>query len=275
MNLRLWLGRFLAEKDLRRSTEKNYLYAVKAFEAWLGRRASVRDLAKRVNDFLRERGATGSRYTTKSFRGALLSLLTSAAEAGLLRQAPRVRLVRCPAIVPQHVHPAALGAILAACERMKYGKLQLAAVRIGWETGLRRANILRLRWSDVDQLGVVRVVQEKTGRVVVAQLSPETLALCRAIKQLRDPRLVPWPLAMTAWGRWFIRLRKVAGIETPKIGLQSIRRTAADRIAKEQGIAAAVQFLGHSPNSGEQVARRFYLSPESQGMRPILPPPIQ
>lgn len=272
MRLRSWLDRVTLERDLRWRTERQYLHAVNAFEHWLGHPASVRDLAGRINEFLRDRRAKGSPYTTKSIRGALLSLLSAASDARLIRRPDRVRPIHCPDLIPRHVAPDVLHVIEAACLTGRYGAMQWAALKVAWDTGLRLGNVLTLTWGNVDEAGVVRVIQEKTRRVTVAQIRPETLALCRGVRVPGDARLIPWPLARSAWHRWFLRLRRDAGLDWHKLGLQAARRTAADKLARERGVLAAVKFLGHSPQSGEQVARRYYLSADACGTEPVLPP---
>lgn len=81
-------------------------------------------------------------------------------------------------------------------------------------------------------------------------------------------------LRTSCWAKYWRQTRAKAGVEVPRLGLQAVRRTGADRIARKNGVAAAVKYLGHSPASGDQVARRFYLSAEALGHEPITPPPI-
>ncbi len=275
MKLKDWLARFCIEHNLAPLTERQYGYSVNAFEKWLGREASIADLGKGLNSFLRDRQQQGSPFTTRSFRGALLAILMAAASIGLARPPRVVRRVRCHEIVPQHIRPEWFAALERAMSRSLYGGFQRAGLHVAYDSGLRLGNVLEATWGDVDESGVLRVRQRKSGRILIAQLRPETLRICRRLKRKSDNRLVPFPFGESAWHKYWRQTRKKAGVKIPRLGLQAVRRTGADRIARVAGVSAAVRYLGHSPRSGESVARTFYLSAEAQGHEPIQPPPIQ
>lgn len=145
-------------------------------------------------------------------------------------------------------------------------------------TGMRRGEVLGLRWADVDlDLGVVNVVLQRTiagGQVVEGQpkttsglrtvaLDPGTVASLRAWRKVHNAeRLVmgpawldpeghvfTWPDGQPLWPqtvtRWFKDHCTAAGL--PPIGVHGLRHTAATwLISSGESPKVVSQRLGHS-----------------------------
>ncbi len=240
----------------------------------------LRDLSttdvKRLYTALRERGLSDS--TVHHVHVALGKLLGDAVEDGLMARNPvqRLRKDRRPTTGERaemqvwseaHVH-----AFLAAAEADRLHALW----RLALATGMRRGELLGLRWEDVDldagRLAVRRNLvaidngtaegEPKSGRPRTVALGPDTVAVFRAHRRRQLEERMAWAEAWTDTGLVFVRedgtalhpqslrhqlgrLAKVAGV--PVIRVHDLRHTAATHLlARGVPVKVVQEMLGHA-----------------------------
>jgi integrase len=181
----------------------------------------------------------------------LKAALNRAVGRGYVRASPGARLkqVREPEGVVRVLAPDEVGKLLGACP----SDLWRAFVALAVTTGMRRGEMLALRWQDVDSdEGVVHVrntpghaAKSRRNRVVV--LTREVAALLRGLP--RDGELVfhneGEGLVPQSVSRTFGRIQRRAKIEG--CTLHDLRRTFVSQLAMAGVNAAVVQKLaGHA-----------------------------
>lgn len=257
-SLRAWLDLYCAARDIRPATRRYYEYAVNKIEAWAGAPLTLCEACRLLNEYIAWRCENdASRFTARTHRGALGVLLREADRQGLCELPKRLRSVKLPDLDPVGFMPEELTALM-----MHADIFQRAMLSLGFDTGLRHGNLVRVRWPEVDESRlIVRVVQRKTQRIIVAPISSETIEACVRLRpkaQPGDDRLIPLPYCREVFYRRWRTLGERAGVNVYRRCLQATRRTASTLIAKKHGEAAAAAFLGHSAASGLQVFLRFY-----------------
>lgn len=132
---------------------------------------------------------------------------------------------------------------------------------IALETGLRRGDLLSLKWSSI-QNDWLRVVMQKTKREAVLPLSQ---ACRKALAECRSRPLVGESVFLTAEGRpysvatirrYFAKAKVIAGI-TRRFRFHDMRHTFASRLASAGvPIQVIARALGHmSSRTAEKYAR--------------------
>ena len=157
-----------------------------------------------------------------------------------------------------------LGRALAEAETGGMSVHAVAAIRLLLLTGLRRNEVLGLRWRDVDlDARELKLEDSKTG-ARVAPLSPEAAQVLAGIPRAeRNPHVIPGKKAGThlrnlndAWDR----IRKRAGLED--VRLHDCRHSFASRaLALGEGLTMIGKLLGHT--KVETTARYAHLARES------------
>lgn len=267
---RRWLAEMAAVRALASSTELHHEYALNAFEAWFGRVASLADVADGLSAFVKFRADRYAAHGVRTQRGALLTLLRFAEDAGAVEIPRRIRNVRLVDLQPTWFSDGEIRRLLVAAD-----PYQAAAIWLARCGAMRRGDLLwRLCWSQVGGDGVIRWVMGKPGRSHAVRLFPNALAACQRIRDGKDDRLVPWPFSKSGWHRRWQCLGRRAGVNVHRRGLQAIRRVAASLVAKEHGEHAAARLLGHSSASGVAVFRQFYAVGFILDSPPPSPPPL-
>lgn len=160
-----------------------------------------------------------------------------------------------------------VGILLQAAERA--GEPLRSAVVLGACYGLRRSEVLGLRWSDVDfekgtlnvintvtQNGDLRIEEEKTktaaGKRVIALLGTtvpyfERLRRTQEENGLTLDKVCVWPDGREVFGDYLTKripkLMEAAGL--PVIRFHDLRHTAASLLAREATPKQVQEFLGH------------------------------
>ncbi len=263
-----YLEAFALQRSLAASTESQYRYALSSFEQWLGRSATLDELADRLSEWIKYRAGRGySPYGIRTQRGALITLLRFAEEGGAIEVPRRIRNVRLVDLEPRWFTDDELRTLLEHADG--YQRAAILLVRSG---AMRRGDVLSaLRWRGVGD-DVVRWVMDKPGRRHAVRVSDEALAACRAIRRDGDDRLVPFPLSKSGWHKRWKKLGQRSGVDVHRRGLQAIRRVASSLVAREHGELAAAKLLGHS--SGVTVFRRYYAIGPIVDEVPPSPPPL-
>lgn len=206
----------------------------------------------RVNEWL---GAMSCSDRTKiKHRGNMLSILRDAADDGHCSEpvARRIRKPRKPRPQPKAWSIDELQRVVRVCDDLignlrRHGGVCPACVyfgclvRIAFETGLRRGNIIALTQADVHDDGTVYVKHEKTGQPHVCTISQDTVKLFR---QLPGEKPFHWKDNKSFYERWR-KICKAANV--PRGALQRIRKTASTSLWTEapDNPTRVQMFLGH------------------------------
>ena len=255
-------------RDVRPETVRQYQITARLFEQWAGGPVQLVELDEQsVSAWLRDYAASGVvPETVRSKKVGLLALWRAAADEGLCDPPTRrVRSVRVPYKAPTCWTWEEVSALLTACQGLKRwhrtGLRRSAwfdlAIRMAWDTGLRKGDMLQLPVADIRPDGAVSLVQSKTGRPVICQLSPSTVEALRVSLELAPRQLVcPWLASHETFDDQFGRLVQKAGIR--KGTWKWLRRASATDVELQRP-GAATAHLGHVP--GSRIAERSYIDP--------------
>lgn len=212
-----------------------------------------------VNRFLAQLAERYTPETVRGYRVDLLVLWNAASDEGLVA-APRRRLIR-PARVPQRIiHCFTLEegrALVDAAKRLrrKYPNgvrardYWPAVIRLGWDSGLRRADCWRFCLAYMDAGGRWRCIQHKTGEVASGRLNGRTVD---ALQRLGDDPPCRWTRRPEAFCRQFARLVLMAGVRRGTF--KWLRRSSGSHVeALAPGMGA--KHLGHA--SPQTFARHY------------------
>jgi integrase len=264
---------------------RQYEIAVRLFDRWAGHHVRLDELdATLVSQFIAEYGKTVAPQTARSKRRQLVSLWRSAVDDGLCDPVAlmrRVRPVRVPWKAPVAWTREEIERLLVACRSMprwhrcglRRSEWWALAIRVSYDSGLRwEDQVKRLRVDQISEDGIVAWGQNKTGRVVVCQLAPDTMDALRA-SLVRCPRelATPWIGSHETFSDQMRLLVAKAGIRTGT--WKWIRRTGAtDCEIQEPG--SAPRHLGHAP--GSKIAYASYVDPAqvAAARRGVSPRPL-
>lgn len=215
-----------------------------------------------------------SPHTRKSYRGDLLMLWRAAADDGLVAYPipRRIRRERLPALVVQCYSHAEATAMLAATDKLRGGMANgvgrraywRAMIMAGWETGLRRGDLWRLRRDAIRPDGSAVIAQHKTGKLVVCRLRASTLA---AVDAIGGPTPLAWPYSGWAFGEQFRKIVRLSGVN--RGSFKWLRRASGSYVE------AATPGAGHK-HLGHAHADTFSAHYDAQlgGAPRELPPPL-
>jgi integrase len=234
-------------------------WAISGLEKHAGRSLAITDLTEAiVNDYLAATRETLAPQTRTSRRNMLLRLWRHAATNPALAEKPRapnrdaIGKVRRRQKSPRGWSTADVQSLLSVADSLsgKYrGKIDKrlywrAWILTAWSTGLRRVDLFSLHWLDVPASGRLTLIQQKTGRHVVAALSPEALAACRSlVEQHGSPLLFPLWCRLSCWRKIARRIVRRAGIGGAIGRLRHSAGTAVELASPGSG----PQFLGNTP----------------------------
>lgn len=269
------VDRYARDKDAAPRTIEQYRFALRTFERWLKRPATLRDFTDdKLNRWIVWALENYARPTLRSQRGALLTLWRYAAELRLINRLPvRVRKVRVDPAIPQAWYPADMRALLAAA-RQAPGAFRdgtpradalVAWMLVGYYSGLRPCDTMAFRRQDVGREGVCVARQSKTRTPIVFSLPPDAMAAVRRIVQAGRDRVFPMTRkAAYYWWLWLKDQAQVSG--SPKW----LRRTGATQVEIQQP-GSAMAFLGHKTPG---LAYRHYVDARQVQARKPTPPRI-
>jgi integrase len=222
----------------------------------------------RANQWIDELRQSRAPDTVRTQRTNLLCVWWWAYRERLVDEPPlRLRRLRPISRSPQAWTLDEIHALIAAAEAYPCRSQWTATlVRVGYDTGLRLGDLLRLRLVDV-LAGHLAVVQGKTCRVVHVQLRDVTREALQRFTSGQPPPALVWPLwgRREAFYRHFRRVVEASGIRPGTF--RWLRRTAAtqlERVSPGRG----TELLGHASRATTEA---WYLD-RSQLSDPPLPP---
>lgn len=270
----------IAERSICEGTQNQYRRSVRCYSEFLGKPAERGHLVEpSINRWLMSVEKKRSPETVLGRKRGITAVWNWLAEQQLVPHynPNRLRRIKTPEHVPKAWSLDNERALLAAAAtmpgRLACGvtavELLTAWVWIGYESGLRPSDILRIR---VDQVGkTVSIVQHKTGKPHTFSLSEAALA---ALEPLCQPgRDAAFGLPRSTARRWELKLFEAAepfGFTRSRgQALGTLRKTHGTEVCRHSGLAAAAQSLGHV--SGTLIARQSYVQPDAI-QKPPAPP---
>lgn len=255
-------------RDVKAETVRQYAICARLFERWAGHPVPLVELDEQsVSAWLRDYAASGVEPdTVRSKKVGLLALWRAAADEGLCDPPTRrIRSVKCPYKAPTCWTWEEVSTLLSACQGLqRWHRTGLRrstwfdlAIRLAWDTGLRQGDQWALPVADIRPDGAVHLVQSKTARPVICQLSPSTAEALLASLELAPRQLAtPWMASHETFDDQFSRLVERSGIRQ---GTWKWLRRASATDVEIQRPGAATAHLGHVP--GSRIAARSYIDP--------------
>lgn len=274
-----YFERYSLQRTLAPSTETQYRHAIRCFSRGLNRPATLADLSDdHVNRFLRDFGRSGDYAPdyVRSLRYSLLALWNGAVDDRLIDPPHKVRSISKAAKIPRAWNYTEVQRLSIAARRMPgvYRSLGCTrarwwdlAIRIAWDSGLRRGDQLTALRVECGGDGRLLIVQKKTNKPLPPrQLSSSTLDRLDAFLPAKRRMLCPWPHSNTHFCDEFQRVVQLAGLVGTWKKLRKSSGTAVE--AEHPGFGAA--HLGDT----DAVFRRHYLDPRIAGVRVPGPRPL-
>lgn len=268
---------YAIQRQLRANTAVQLQISVALLCRFAGKELTVGDLDERLlMNWLCAYSQHRSPSTVRAKRTAIMLLWRAAADADLCRPpkritaAPQQRFRTVNAWRPDEVQQ-----LISACTRLPRLHQQALprsqwwelAIRVAWDTALRRGDQLTLEVCQIQQDGTFAITQSKTGRVVCCSLGDETLALLGRTLQVWPRRLVtPWQASRESFERQFRLIVKKAGVR-PGTWKWLRRGSGTDVERLHPGCGAT--HLGHAP--GSPIAERHYFDQSLLGRGGKLP----
>jgi integrase len=259
-------------------TVRQLVIAADLFERWSGGPIDLQDLdEKSVSLWIRDLSIERAPATVRSKRNAILILWRAAADDDLC-QPPR-RKVRAARALSEPVDCWTVDEVRAICEACRglqrnhpCGLRRSAwwelAVRVAWDTALRRGDQFRLEVGKVEPTGRAVIVQHKTSRPQPIRLADETLELLRRTLVTVPRGLVcPWTASIETFGDQFSRIVQRAGVRE---GTWKWLRRASITDCEAQKAGAGGPQGGHAP--GSRITALSYVNPRIvAGPDPVRP----
>lgn len=259
ISLREFTAQYVACRQLNPNYAKRLIWTAAALEAQSGRSAIDEVLAEEIaNEFLAA-NADKSPFTVRSYRSDILSLWNGAANCNLVPY-PALKRIRLPKVPELLIDCYTVGEAreLASAASTLIGRYRwgvrkrdywAAAIRLAWDTGLRRGDVIRFRRDSLRPDGVMMVLQGKTKKVVPVKLRETTIAALRLIDGNYPLR---WASDINYFTRYFRRIVVASGVNRGTF--KWLRRASGSYVEKEQP-GAGYKHLGQS---GPQVFNRHY-----------------
>jgi integrase len=270
----------IAERDICPLTAEQYRRSVRGYSTYLGEPARRAHLLEReINRWLAALGELKASQTVRGYKAGITAVWNWLSEQHdwPAYNPNRLRRIKRIAKPPVAWALSDVRKLLDAAQhvegRLSCGRLAsevlTAWIWVGYESGLRRSDVLRL---EVDQIAdCVSVVQHKTNNPHTFRLSDTALA---AVRQILIPgRNAVFGISPSAARRieekLFAEAKRYGFQRRPRQGLGTLRKTHGTEVCRANGLAAAAQSLGHI--SGTMTARQSYVAPDAIASPP--PPP--
>jgi integrase len=277
-----YLAIYCLERGLARKSQDQLRYKLTSFERYLRRPATWNDLNDTaVNLWLAMLcESKSSLNSVRTYRAGVLAIWRGAYEARIIDVAPqRIRRIKRRAQRPTAWTMADLDKLLKTCGRLE-GQMRRASsiaactfwtayVLLGYYVGLRLADMLALRWSDISTEGILTVVQGKSGDLVACQLPPDVLEVLSQLHGDGRQRVFGDIIGRTRLLEFFRRLVRAAGLQGTS---KWLRKSGASHVEAMMP-GGARGFLGH--RSDISLAYAYYVDPGIAMRLKPLPPRIE
>ena len=183
MRLSRLVEQLLSESDVCHDYKNQIKHVALRMQCRMDADPDIADLTPdAINEFLADAMTTRARPTVQGYRRILVRMLNYAAEIGEIDfvNTRRIRKIKAAAPCPTAWTLDEVGRVFDAAK--SFGEEWLLYSRIGFETGLRKSDILRLAEVKSEPFAVL---DHKTGLPVVKIVRPETERLWHDLDGLR------------------------------------------------------------------------------------------
>ena len=269
--------RYCLERDISTAYAGHLRRAAIHIERWAGQTIQPSDLSECLLCEFLEDLQKGNRTgrTVNNYRQCLLTIWNHCADIGHGHCLPPVfrRVRKCKAIAPIVIAFSAAEAEHLAIIAQKFGwpgcdgPVWEAAIRTGWDSGLRLSDVLGLSQANISG-SFVSCVQQKNNRPITKRLYPSTLAAIQSTHPDGRALLFPWLYHRRKFYLAFNQIVKWAELTG---GFRKLRRGGATACEILQRGSAA-EFLGHQDNGA--IARQSYIDLRLVSNTSIMPPEL-
>lgn len=271
-----YTDRVLLARDITPAYAAKVRYCIAGFCKWLGCDPGIDGLAPEpVNEFLMHLAESGKRPDTiAGYRRAILVVWNEAYRSGDNNQPPlRVRRIKTPRDPVEAFTHNAIRTLLEYVGQLpgyfpngvKRSAFWTAAIHAAYSTGLRRSDLLRVKRSQINENGVARIRQSKTGHTIAVWFS---MSARQAIAEMEvEERALPWPFHPNALSRQFRKLAMAAGVG----GQFRWLRRACGSYAERENSGSGTRALGHR---SERIFRDYYEDQSITDRQPVVPPEL-
>lgn len=251
---------YVMDHPLRPASLRQLKLTVWAIDRWFGGSVPVGELTPdMVNRFLATQAGRLAPKTVNGQRANLLCLWRAAAHRGLVAKpsADDVRRLKEPRRVPRAWRADQLKALMQAAETasgnqgtypggIRIGAWWALFVRLTYDTGLRRSDVLALEVDQVRGGRPFEVLQQKTQQAIVRRVRPDTVAALESTIPPSRRLCLPWPYRIEVfYVHWRQHVLGPAGLPSGRTeGPQKLRRTSATHL-EAQHPGSAMAHLGH------------------------------
>lgn len=270
---------YALERSLELPSVAALRHVVNNFGRFLKRRARLSDLSSDIiNRWIVDcQESKAAPETIRSRRVAICCLWRAAYDAELVPRPPeRIRKVKVPQKLPTAWYPCEMTKLLEAAGRV-LGRFQLHGVKrcdfwaawilVAHHSGLRRGDLVELRFDQITPAGHLVVVQHKTGDTIRRQMPDSALDAIRAISIPKRRRIFGDVLSVVRIRKEFRSVIQSAGLRG---STKQLRRTGATWCEVEKP-GSAKEFLGHRTPG---LAYRSYVDPRHLKAVPVGPQAI-
>lgn len=257
---------YALQRGLRNSSVYQHRRALSHFVAWANNPPIKQIDENLISAWVASLEENYAPITRKKWRVTLISTLNHAADAGLCDypRSRRIRKVKVPVTIPEAWTLDEVHRLIAATKQLRYhGDWFATIIRAAWDTGLRRADLAKIKIDQIGSDGWFQISQNKTQNPLRKHFSQATMD---AMRKLRRAKPLTWPGAKGTEYDWWKKLCDIAQVSHG--ACQKMRRSAASNIAKHHGPLAASEFLGHQDPT---LAKKHYIDPRIATGDPPVP----
>jgi integrase len=268
------------ERVLRPESFRQLLMSVQSLERWAGG-VTLRSLSSDLlNKWIIDMESRWASKTLKRRRDDVMGVWRHAFETGRIEEGPRrVRRVQEVKYLPEAWTMEEIRLLVAAAKGMTWfypngihaGRYWEAFIRFTYDTGLRLADVQRMRSDAIRTDGTFRVVQGKTQREIVRRIRQSTHEAIKGTYPPERELIFAWCYSREQfWYHWRKVLRAAGQPIGRRNGPQKLRRASASHLERIRPGAAA-RHLGHRTPG---LAEAHYIDPLIAGGEIPLPPAI-
>lgn len=222
---------------------------------------------------LKQRGV--SPHTVDGYRRAFLAVWNNAEDPDPEHPPLRLRKIKKPRAVVRAFTHDDIKALLHIAERLKGrhpdGNFRrdywVGVIEAAYSTGLRRGDLIAVRWASVGQDGRCRIIQHKTGFPIDVRFSEVAMTMARRLEHTGG-LMFPWPYHVNVFTRTFKRIADAAKAD----GSFKYLRRSAGSYAENVQAGNGAKALGHRC---PKVFYAHYDDPTISQPVEITPPPIR
>lgn len=278
ISIKQFVESYLLARELNQMYILSMRFRIAQFCEWCGKDVDIRSLnCELVNRFLIHLTKIGkSAHTCRGYRQALIAVWNEAYQDGHNNTPPlRVKKIKRPRQVIQAFTHDDICALVEHAKRLggcdKFGNRRAifwqAAILAAYSTGLRRADLLAVKWSAIEDDGTTSVIQQKTGYPIRVRFDSDALSLMEQLSRPVDAAL-PWPYNGDFFSKTFKHICINAGMEN---GMFKWLRRSSGSYAESIQPGGGSRMLGHRD---EGVFRRHYEDGAITKAQAVEPPKI-